>query len=168
MTEIRAQAFQAIKDGCAVSLAEESWEQFFPEVQPLMDTQWREIATYRDIPLAVNMSLYRAADTAGHLTIIVARSGGRIVGYSVFFVTPHYHYQGSLQAQADVIYVDPAVRGCGIGAILVAYAESVLLGKGCQVIHHHVKLAHPALGILLKECGYCAVETIYSKRLDRA
>lgn len=150
-----------------VQFAEESLATFWPDASPLIAQHWREIAAYPDIPLDVDLDTYRALEQAGKLCVLTARAGGAVIAYAVFFVLPHPHYRGSLQAHEDVIYVDPAHRGMALGLQLLDASERILRQRGVQVVHHHVKQQHPALGRLLDQSGYTPVETIYSKRLDR-
>lgn len=145
---------------------EENLAAFWPDAQSLLRHHWEEIAAHKDIPLTVNLRVYEQLEAEHHLCIVAARASGRLVGYAVFFVSPHPHYKTSLQAQEDVIYLHPALRGSGYGRELLRASERVLRRRGCQLVHHHVKIAHPALGLLLQTEGYQPVETIFSKRLD--
>lgn len=149
----------------ALTIAEESFRPFIAEAAPLLAQHWREIARYQDILLDVDVERYVALDEAGHLATIVARQGDRIVGYALFFLQAHPHYRHSVQALQDVVYVDPTVRHAGIGTALIETAERVLAARGCDVVYHHVKTVHPALGTLLERHGYEWVEKVYAKRL---
>ena len=157
-------AFKAIGE---LTIEQENIECFWTDAQPLLEAHWREISAHADIPLKVDLRVYGELEALNQLCIIAARTSGRLVGYAVFFVSPHPHYKSSLQAQEDVIYMHPALRGMGHGRELLDATERILRRRGCQMVHHHVKLAHPELGDLLALNGYRAVETIFSKRLDR-
>ena len=150
-----------------VVMAEERLAMCWDEAQPLLVKHWREIATHQDIPLSINRAFYERAEADGKLCILTARREGVLVGYAVFFIGPNQHYSTSLQALQDIFYVDPSVRGAMIGARLIHEADRILREKGVQVVFHHVKTRHPILGALLARKGYTAVETIFSKRLDR-
>ncbi|MDB4893134.1 MAG: hypothetical protein JWL61_4989 [Gemmatimonadetes bacterium] len=142
------------------------------EALPLLTEHWKEIATHADIPLAVDTRTYIAAGEAGVVRLFTARlpdalyeGKGSLVGYACFFVKPHMHYAGSVQAVQDVLYLHPAVRG-GTGAEFISWCDEQLRSEGVQVVHHHAKQAHPQLGKALERLGYQAVETVYSRRLD--
>lgn len=163
----------------SVAFARESiTDALLAEAMPLLRQHWHEVAAYDDIPLAVDTSSYLASGeagvarcytvrsaTSGHLRGLSAEFVGNLVGYALFFVRPAPHYAGSLQAAQDVIYLDPALRG-GTGAEFIAWCDEQLRADGVQVVHHHQKNAHPALGKVLSRLGYTPVETVWSRRLD--
>jgi GNAT superfamily N-acetyltransferase len=152
----------------SVTFAEETLSQCWEDGQALLRQHWQEIAAYPDIPLDIDGPRYAAGEAAGALCIVTARTTeGRIVGYGVFVLAAHPHYHGSLQAHQDILYVHPDWRQGRVGWKLVQFCDAVLKAKGVQVVHQHVKRAHPALGRLLEHHGYVASETIYSKRLDK-
>jgi GNAT superfamily N-acetyltransferase len=149
-----------------ITFQRETIEQFYQEALPLLHDHWREIARYQDIPLNVDLDRYRDAEENGSLRIYTVRLASRLVGYSVFFLATAPHYRTSLQAVQDVLYVDPEHRGGRIGLRLVRFSDLMLRNaENVQVVYHHVKLAHPALGRLLEHVGYEAVETVYGRRL---
>lgn len=151
----------------SVLIAEESFADTWKDIQPLLFTHWREITAHHDIPLSPDLPAYERMAAAGTLCIVTARRDGRLVGYAVFFVGPNPHYSTSVQAVQDIFYVDPSVRGARLGIRLIAASDAILRQRGCQVVYHHVKCAHPLLGALLTKRGYGLTETLYSKRLDQ-
>ena len=141
------------------------------EVAPLLEKHWAEVAHYKDVPLDVDYSLYEEIERAGILRIYTARihSPGmeghkQLVGYLAAMVRFNGHYKGSLQATQDVLFVDPAWRGCG--GELIRHAEEELRLEGVQVLYQHVKAASTA-GRLMEHIGYELVDLLYAKRLDR-
>jgi GNAT superfamily N-acetyltransferase len=150
-----------------VTVREETFAECWDDAQVLFVQHFREISTHQDIPLSINRAFYEGAAEIGRLVIVVARDDRQLVGYAVFYVAPHPHYDGCLTAVQDVFYVDPARRGGSIGWRILGYSEEILRLRGVQVVHHHVKLAHPMLGRLLERKGYAPVETLYSRRLDQ-
>jgi L-amino acid N-acyltransferase YncA len=148
-------------------IARETFRDVFDEAVPLLVKHWREIASFQDIPLDVDVPRYLAIEDAGNLRVFTVRVDGRLVGYACFIVAPNAHYKGSLQAVQDVLYVERTARGAMHGLRLVRHCDEALAAEGVQVVTQHVKLAHPTLGVIAQRCGYEPVETIYAKRLDR-
>jgi len=136
------------------------------EIEPLLTEHWREIATYKDIELRPNWGRYRELCDQGILHVFTARVGHELVGYAIYFVNHSLHYAGSLQAIQDVIYVSPGARAGYLGMKLIQWSEQYLKNLGVQVIVQHQKIAHPALGVVLKRMGYRQVDLMWSKRLD--
>lgn len=150
-----------------IQLQQETFGNVLDEIRPLLVRHWREISAYPDIPLNVDEEKYETIESIGNLRIYTVRLEGKLIGYAVFFLGHHIHYSGSFQATEDVVYVDPDFRLGSIGVRLLQFSDSKLKEEGVQVVHHHVKLGHPVLGLILqKKLGYVPVETIYSKRLD--
>lgn len=148
------------------SLQQETFDAFYADALPLLRRHWREIAHYPDIALDPDVDRYHAIEDAGNLRVFTARVMGRLVGYALFFVHPNLHYRSSVQAVADVIYVDPDHRRSTIGLRLLAYTEAALKAEGVQAVYHHVKANHAGLGKILERTGYDLIDLIYAKRLD--
>jgi GNAT superfamily N-acetyltransferase len=134
------------------------------EVAPLLSAHWREIAHYQDIELDPDWEFYR---TAPFLRLFTARDEGTLVGYAVFMVARNKHYQASLQAVQDVLFVLPEYRGCTVGYRLIKFSDAQLKAEGVQVVYQHVKSAHRQMCRALDHQGYELVDLIYAKRLDK-
>lgn len=141
-------------------------EALIDEAMPLLEAHWREIAHYLDIPLQVDRAAYVQMAHGGHLRAYMFRDDGALRGYAVYMVRQNIHYMGSKQAVQDILYLAPDLRGQALGAAFINWCDEQLAAEGVQVVHHHVKLAHD-FGPTLAQLGYEAVETIWSRRLDR-
>jgi hypothetical protein len=151
---------------------ENACEELFAEIGPLLERHYKEIAHYQDIELNPNYARYLELERGGALRIFTARMGGKdssLIGYAVFFVTRNMHYQDSLQALQDIIYIEKSTRGVGIGKSFINWCDTQLGMEGVQVVHHHVKKQHEKpFGPLLESLGYNLVDLIYCRRLDSA
>jgi len=144
----------------------EPFARALPEMQPLFERHWREIATYPDVPLNPDYEFYHAAAAAGLLVVYTARLDGRLVGYAVFIVRKgHLHYRDHGWALNDIIWVDPTVRGQRLGDGLMDFAEGSLRDAGFSFVHMRTKIKHPHLARLLEERGYALIEYGHEKRL---
>jgi hypothetical protein len=149
----------------------ETFQGFYYEALPLLEKHKNEIAHYPDIALEVDVERYRTLELLDALRIYTARIDHgpadplTLIGYAVFFVSPNPHYRSSLQAVQDVLYLDPEQRKGAAGIGLIRFSEAELKREGVQVVYHHVKVAHPTLGVLLDHHGYTQVETVWAKRL---
>lgn len=136
------------------------------EVQPLLEQHWDEISAHKDIPLDPDVARYNAAEAAGWLRAYTAREAKTLIGYAAFMVAPSLHYRASVQAVQDVVYVAPERRG-RVGIELLRFANLQLRAEGVQLVYQHQKVAHPALGVVLRRIGYQHVENIWAMRLDQ-
>lgn len=146
--------------------ASEKFVGFYDEAFPLLVCHYREISHYQDIFLDVDTARYLALESAGMLRIYTARVDGKLVGYAVFVVNRNSHYQESVQAVGDVLFVQEEHRRGRLGINLIKYAEESLRTEGIQVVYHHVKAQHLALAAILERENYQLVDLIYAKRLD--
>jgi GNAT superfamily N-acetyltransferase len=114
-----------------------------------MREEWEEVALDKDqIPLSINYDQYRTMESKGILYILSARHEGRLVGYYIAFVYPHFHYaEAGLMAFCDVYYMQPRFRRGGFGVQLLAEAERVFRERGvvksymsCKVHQDHTDL----------------------------
>jgi len=146
--------------------AQEKFRDCYQEMVPLLEKNWAEVSHYLDIPLDVNVQGYQMLDESNRLCLFTAREPGtkHLIGYCVFFVNRNIHYNGSLQATQDVIYIDPKRRGFGMQFIKAC--DFALKNIGVQVVYQHVKVKHN-WGKVLERIGYEHVEHIYARRLDK-
>jgi GNAT superfamily N-acetyltransferase len=137
----------------------------FEEVKPLLFEQWREIANYQDeIPLDVDYDFYRRMETQKKLVWLNARLDGELVGYSVFMLIRHPHYQSTVFAMNDVIFVREVHRKSRIGLALIRQSEKTLKVLGARKISWHVKTTNDLARILTAK-GYATDEINMGKLL---
>ena len=137
------------------------------EIQALIEAHWREIAVWQDIPLAPNWDMYYQLEKSNSMvTYTVRDDANTLVGYAVFFMRSHIHYKDHIWALNDIVWVHPECRDGKIGKRLVEYWEKDLQSRGVHVVHVNVKVAHPALGLILKWSKYKMVESGHEKRLN--
>ena len=139
-------------------------DSFLAELVPLFKAHWKEVAHYEDIPLDPDLDKYRLFDKLGVLRIYTARLAGALIGYSIFIVQPHPHYQGSIYANNDIIFISPERRG--FGRKFIAWCDDELRKDGVRVVAHHVKAAHNWTPMLFR-MGYELQDLICTRRLDR-
>jgi Acetyltransferase (GNAT) family len=137
----------------------------FEEVKPLLFEQWREIANYQDeIPLDVDYDFYRRMESQKKLVWLNARLDGELVGYSVFMLIRHPHYQSTVFAMNDVIFVRMEHRKSRIGLSLIRQSEKALKALGARKISWHVKVTNDLSRILAAK-GYATDEINMGKLL---
>lgn len=145
-----------------VSFGAEYVVKVWPEILPLLEKHWEEIAHYKDIPLEPDFEQYKKLDDLKLLRVFTARREDVLIGYCVYMVGYNLHYKSSLQARQDVLFIDKKHRG--FGGRFIAWCDEQLRKEGVQVVYHHVKEAHD-FGSLLVRLGYEPVDKIYARRL---
>lgn len=135
------------------------------EFLPLLKAHWTEIAHYDDIPLNPDLKGYEACEQRGALRIYTFRRDKILMGYQIYFVGPNPHYQDSLQANQDILYLAPHERRGFAGYRFIQWCDGQLKAEGIQVTYQHVK-AHHDYGLILERMGYSLMDKIYARRLD--
>lgn len=143
---------------------EQSFE-IFDEAMPLLRQHFEEISANKDIPLDPDFEAYELMERQGMLRTFTARDDGKLVGYAVFFVRANIHYKTSKQANQDILYIVPSLRGGLLGYRFIKWCDEELRAEGCQAVYQHIKAAHN-FGSLLERIGYRLVDLIYCRRLD--
>ena len=153
-------------DAAGLTFQHETYEQVIDDIKPLLTKHWQEIARNKDkIPLNPDYSVYTALGRGKHLRIYTARLNGVLVGYAIYFVRQHPHYQNSIWAVSDIFWLDGNVRGLGLGRGLFQFTEESLRAEGVAVMHTTYKVEHPAAGNLLESMGHELIEHGRAKML---
>src|SRR5215472_12663552 len=114
-----------------------SWLRY--EAGELFEGHYREASADLSVLLVFNWSLYEKLEQSGLEVCVVARKGATAVGYAVYFILPHLHYD-QLVAESDVFYLDPAERRGWVGARLFHNAERLLRERGVDEMIGRTKL----------------------------
>jgi GNAT superfamily N-acetyltransferase len=135
------------------------------ELAQLFPVHWEELALFKDrMPLAPQYAEYVAREERGQLFLIVARWDGKIVGYYVAQVAPGFHYERTLTAHQDIVYILPEVRDRGLSLPLFRAVERELKRRGVGPWYAGYKTTNP-LGMpkLLDKLGFSPADTYVVK-----
>ena len=95
---------------------------------------------------------------------ITCRNDAELIGYIIFFVSPHLHYKSCITATEDLYFVKKEFRKGRVGIKLFQYAEKVLKDRGVQRIVMHTKV-HLDNTKLFEYLGYKQTDKVFSKIL---
>jgi hypothetical protein len=132
------------------------------ELQALAEREYDEVGQKDLDCLNIDWVRYLELDAAGKLATFIAKRDGVIVGYAVFVVQTHIHYQDALVAANSAVYAVPEVRAGRVVLKMLRFAEMGLKAQGVQKIYYHVKRSKD-FGRLLVHLGYQDVELMYAK-----
>ncbi len=145
----------------------ESPSAIMQEVVPLLERHWEEIAWTKELSgLDPDYSVYRALEAAKAIVCVTARHQGALVGYAVYFVRFHAHYQRIKWAVSDIYWLAQEHRGKTLGFRLFQHAEAELRKDGVRVMHTTGKTAHPQAKRLLEALGHTEIEWGFGKVLE--
>lgn len=132
------------------------------EILPLFKKHHEEISKFKDVPLDPDFAIYDACEAAGVLRLYTARKQGKLVGYAVFIMRKHPHYQSIVQANQTLLFIDPDHRGFGMK--FIAWCDEQLKADGVGMIQHGVT-ERCDFSLILKRLGYELTERLYVRRI---
>jgi len=145
-----------------ITFQKESPEPFTTEAIELFKKHYKEIAERKDvIKLKPNLKQYNLLYERGKLEIHTIRDDGKLIGYSLWFITNHIHYADSVTANSDVLYISPDYRKGMTGVKFIKWTTEEIKKCNPQRIMFHVK---PSLDYspILERIGANFFEKIYT------
>lgn len=111
------------------------------------------------------LALIEAMTESG--VLLVAESGGVLVGCVGLMVVPFLFDQTKTIAAEVLWYVTPEAQGSGLGKALLAAVEPACRGKGCVAVQMiHLESSPPQAGALYERMGFALREHSYLKGLS--
>ena len=139
-------------------------KELLEEVKPLLEEHWAEIASYPDIPLSPDYEAYLKLQELGSIKSFSLRDQDeKLIGYSVYFIRFSHHYNKTLYAASDIIFITKERRG--YGGLFIKYCDEELKKFGVVVCQYHIK-AKFDWGKGLEHMGYELQDKIFAKRLN--
>jgi GNAT superfamily N-acetyltransferase len=131
----------------------------------LFEEHYEEVARNKEIMvLKPNWPMYYATEKVGALFIHVATQDDEFIGYSINFVSNHFHYADLKYCQNDVLFIKKEFRGGRVGLRLMKATETHAKSLGCKLMLWHCKEKTP-LNEILPRLKYGVQDIIYSKEL---
>lgn len=117
-----------------ITVQVESFEQALPELKPLFDVHWRDLALFQNrMPLSPQYDEYVRREREGRLMLVTVRRDGAVVAYYTAQIAPGFHYGTTLTAHMDMMYVVPEIKGRGLARPLMRCVERELRRRGVKV-----------------------------------
>ena len=133
------------------------------EIDALLLEHYEELTHQKlKIKLKPMWGKYAELERAGKLFIFTAREAHKLVGYSAFFLAPHPHYEDTLVAQNDVLFLTKTARLGMSGVRLIKFSEESMRAAGAHKITWHVKFTNDFRPILHR-LGYLDEEVMCGK-----
>lgn len=131
----------------------------------LFQQHWNEIALNKQLMvLSPDRARYEALEAGGNLIVLGAYENNALVGYSVSFVTSHFHYSDLTIAQNDLLFLVTRLRGTRLGLDLIYETEREASAKGAKMMLWHAK-PNTTLQELMPRLGYGIQDIIFSKAI---
>jgi hypothetical protein len=135
------------------------------ELQTLLVDHYEELTLNKHkVKLNPNWARYFELEQQGKLHLFTLRDQGQLLGYSVFFLDNHIHYDNLIVATNDIIYLRKDQRLGIAGIRLLKYSEQQMKELGADKITWHVKALQDFRPILHR-MGYADEDVIVGKIL---
>lgn len=132
----------------------------------MLQAHYDEICTDKHVkPLDPDYERYEKLNELGMLRVFTVRDDGVMVGYFVSVVAPGLHYQQTMMALNDIMYLEPKYRGGTVGFRLVKLAVEDLKNLGADILTIHMKTDYPFRS-LLNKLGFHLTEENWEKVLS--
>lgn len=148
-----------------IEFAREKLSDILDDIAPMLIQHWREVAPYKDIPVAPRLDHYVAADENDLLRCYTLRENEEMIGYAIFFVVESLQSKGVILAKHELLYISPTKREGLRGFDFIAACDKRLKAEGVDIVSHLVRPDHDYSPIL-KRLGYTCTGYDFSRRLD--
>jgi GNAT superfamily N-acetyltransferase len=148
----------------------EKYDDVINEIWPMLEAHYLEICTDQHVkPFDPDLDRYQVMEDQGMLRIFTARRGwraadigtgelidglehpgGQLIGYFVSVILPGLHYQQTLMAINDIMYIMPEYRGGTCGYRLLKLATEDVKNLGADILIIHMKTDYPFRSLLTK------------------
>ena len=148
-----------------IEIKPEPWEVAKDSCEELVTKNYDEISVEPErIPLDVDWWRYGELSRRGELICVIARENGKLVAYSLYFLSHPIHFKSTLVGVNDVLYIDPAYRGEGLGQAMIRFGEEACFQAGAIMVRMHAKYKNELIP-LLRKMGYKDMEmSLYKMR----
>lgn len=142
----------------------EELEAILPEFLEIAKSHNEELRPFDHLVMNPDIENYRVLFSMGVYKIYSVRDNDKLVGYAGFFVSPSMQHKDSIQAVQDLIYLNPELRGKGIGHGFIQWIDDQLKYEGVDIVYHHTKNGK-SFGGLLESLNYKLIDYVYARRL---
>lgn len=147
----------------AVVFALETLAEAWNDAETLLFANHAESGMLPQAEFAPDKERYFEIEKTGMFRVFTARDAGRLVGYSVVFVSTHLHYRNTKFASPDVLFVHPDYRGSA-AVRFILWSDQQLRAEGVQYIYRHISHKRD-YSRTLQRMGYELVELGYGRKL---
>ena len=134
------------------------------EAKPLLDLHYKELVEFPEIPLDPDFDHYIWMENHRlNRCFVVRDDNGRMVGYSVFTLSPHRHYRSQTVACMDVLFIREDARGCG--GHFIKFIDKELKEEGINFLGYSVNAKHN-YSIILERMGYRLIDLVFIKKVN--
>lgn len=146
-----------------ITIRESTVNELLANAGKLFAAHWDEVALNKSVmTLKPDEFKYRQIEANGGLLMLAAFDDGKLIGYSVNFITNHLHYADLRVCSNDLLFLVSEHRAGRAGLSLIRRTEELAAERGAQMMLWHAK-PNTALNAIMPKLGYEVQDIIYSK-----
>ena len=147
-----------------IEYKDDDWLENLEELKEIIKDHYEELSVTKTFPLDPDWDAYEKLLDIGRLKFITCKDDGKLVGYIIFFISPHLHYKSCLTAFEDIYFLKKEYRKGRVGIRLFQFAEKLLKEQGINRIIYNTKV-HSDNTSLFEYLGYSFMDKVFTKLL---
>lgn len=133
------------------------------EIRPLLPAHHEALGLFKPwMPLDPQYEAYLRRELTGELVYVTLRVDGKLAGYWISMVAPGFHYQSTLTATMDILWIQPEWRNRGASKLLHDTMEGELRRRGVKLWWAGSK-SHASIAPWLESLGFEEAEVYLCK-----
>jgi hypothetical protein len=135
-----------------------------PALAEIIKAHYEELSVTKEFPLDPDWESYKKLWDNGIMKLITCKDNNVLIGYIIFFITPHLHYKSCLTAHEDIYFLKKEYRKGRTGIKLFKFAEKILKELNVQRVIYNTKV-HSDNSSLFEYLNCKFVDKVFTKLL---
>ena len=147
-----------------IEYKDDDWLDNLPQLKQVIGEHYEELSVTKEFPLDPAWDKYENLWKQGALKIVTVKNDGVLIGYIIYFITPHLHYQTCLTAVEDIYFLKKEYRKGRVGLKMFKFADALLKEQGVNRVIYNTKV-HLDNTALFEYMGYKFIDKVFTKLL---
>jgi len=145
-------------------LKDDDWLENLEDLKKVIVEHYEELSVTKEFPLDPDWDVYLHLWQGGRMKFITCKQDGELIGYVIFFISPHLHYKTCLTASEDIYFLKKEYRKGRNGLRMFQFAEKLLKEMGVNRIVYNTKV-HLDNSKLFEFMGFKCIDKVFTKLL---
>ena len=147
-----------------IEYKDDGWLENLTELKEIIKDHYEELSVTKTFPLDPDWEAYKQLLDIGRLKFITCKDDGKLVGYIIFFISPHLHYKSCLTAFEDIYFLKKEYRKGRTGIRMFQFAEKVMKELKVDRLIYATKV-HADNSSLFEYFGFKLMDKVFTKML---
>jgi len=147
-----------------IEYKDDDWLENLDALKEIIKDHYEELSVTKTFPLDPDWDAYKQLLDIGRLKFITCKDDGKLVGYIIFFISPHLHYKSCLTAFEDIYFLKKEYRKGRTGIRMFQFAEKVMKELKVDRLIYATKV-HSDNSSLFEYFGFKLMDKVFTKML---